>query len=115
MPRKTPTKPRPIHPFPYLSKGLAPPHKTIPKSRELTGAEKHVLSLLNSGAKVLFDIKAKKGLIYTFRQGVQTLMEITARMLSSLLTHGNVVAVSQEGRLVHYALAGRDHSWYLPE
>ena len=108
-------KPRPLHPFPYLVKGQHPPYRSCPPLRSLTSAEKHILDLLNNGARVLFDIKAKKGLIYTFKQGLRTIMEITARMLSSLLHHGNVVAVAREGRLVHYGLTHQNHAWFLPE
>ncbi len=68
--------------------------------------------MLKSGARVLFDIKAKRGLVYTFKSGIKALMEISVRMLSSLVKSGQIIPVAQEGRIVHYALDGEDISWF---
>ena len=107
-------KPRPLHPFRFLAVGQTNPHHT-PLPRGTNTFEHQIISLLHSGARVLFDIKAKRGLIYSVRRGVEHLCEITARTLSSLLHQGYVVMVARHKGVIHYALAGSNHQWYAPE
>lgn len=104
-------KPRPLHPFPLLIQGLCSNEPIHP----ITSAEQNILSLLRSGNKIVFDIHQKRGMVYRFCRGIETVMEISVRMLSSLVRHGKVVPVGREGRLVHFALAGTNTWWYDPE
>lgn len=106
----TKKKPRPLHPFPRLINN----NIEIKKSHQ-TPTEKNILKMLQNGARVLFDMKQKRGLIYSCRRGFETIMEITVRMLASLVKTGQVIAVSRDDRLVHYALIGTSVSWYQPE
>lgn len=104
-------KPRPLHPFPLLVQGSYS-HDT---SRPITTAERNVLELLHRGNKIVFDISQKRGLVYRFCRGIETIMEISVRMLSSLVRKGEVVPVGRDGRLVHFALSGSSTWWYDPE
>ncbi len=104
-------KARPLHPFPLLIQGVCSHDSISP----ITTAERNVLTLLRRGNKIIFDIHQKRGLVYRFCRGIETIMEISVRMLSSLVRRGEVVPVGREGRLVHFALAGTNTSWYDPE
>lgn len=104
-------KPRPLHPFPLLIQGVSSHEKICP----VTSAERNILSLLHRGNKIVFDIHQKRGLVYRFCRGIETIMEISVRMLSSLIRKGEVIPVGREGRLVHFALAGSNTWWYDPE
>lgn len=116
MPKDRRLKPRPLHPFPHLAAGrIAPKHVDRDELRQHSPAQQRVVRLLQSGARMLFDITAKRGLIYSFRRGLEHIMEITSRMLSALLGSGEVVAVARQGTMVHYAWSGADASWYRPE
>ena len=64
-----------------------------------------ILSLLRDGARLLFDIERKRALVYSFRHGVEHLLEVTVRSLSSLLRSGSLVFCGRQGRLVFYMLA----------
>lgn len=98
--------PRPLHPFPHLIAQAC-----VPAARENTGhghlshAQRKVLSQLTEGARVLFDMQAKRALIYG--RGLRQLAELTVRALAELVRAGWLVVTGREGRLVHYALARR--------
>lgn len=108
MPKKTA---RPLHPFPLLICGACHSSPIQP----ITTAERTILGLLEKGNRILFDMEEKRGLVYRFCRGIETVMEITVRMLASLVKKGGVVPVGREGRLVHFALAGSNNWWYAPE
>lgn len=119
MKNKKSLKNRPLHPFRFLASGTVTPQKTDPQVLALkaqSAAEQKIISMLSSGARVLFDIKQKRALIYSFRRGFQSLCEITVRTLSSLVAQGKLIMVGREGRMVHYALPGSvNPSWFAPE
>ena len=105
---------RPLHPFRFIAYGdTSPQSPHLPlKSQTITQKEKNILSLISSGARILFDIKAKRAMVYNFSRGFQALSEITVRFLSSLLRTGQIVRVGQNQNLVHFATIGADPSWY---
>lgn len=98
--------PRPLHPFPHL---IAPHEASLTPeaASHLSQAQRKVLGQLADGGRVLFDIEAKRALIYSVRQGLRELAELTVRTLANLVKAGWLVVTGREGRLVHYALAGR--------
>lgn len=104
-------KPRPEHPFPLLVQGITHPFAV----ESITSAERNVLSLLQHGNRIVFDIKQKRGLVYRFCRGIETIMEISVRMLAALVKKAGLVPVGREGRLVHFALVGTSTWWYDSE
>jgi hypothetical protein len=93
--------PRPLHPFPHLVAPQMPlPHGPTPP----TAAERRVLALLADGVRVLFDIEAKRALLYSVRHGLRTVGQMTVRTLARLIREGWLVMTGREGRLVHYAV-----------
>lgn len=102
---------RPQHPFPLIVNGSCSPSQ----HSAMTSAERSVVDLLEQGNRIVFDIQQKRGLVYRFCRGIETVMEITVRMLAALIKKGSVIPVAREGRLVHFALAGSNTWWYDPE
>lgn len=98
-------KPRPIHPFPFVAGCRPLPDDQMRlEQRELTRAQIAILSHLQHGARILFDIEHKRALLYSFRRGIEHLAELTVRSLASLIKAGKLMVAGREGRLVHYAL-----------
>lgn len=104
--------PRPLHPFPHLIMPAAqdtgsgpvafnPAHK--PMAQAPTRTQRRLLDLLAKGARILFDIEAKRALILS--QGFRSAGEVTVRALADLVRRGLVVMTGREGRLVLYRLA----------
>lgn len=123
MKRNKACKTRPLHPFPLLAHVsdvalIAPSSSYIPKqhppkhSFTPTKKVKQLSKLIEQGARVLLDIKAKRALIYDFAQGLRMVCEISIRMLSSLLKTGQVIPVSKQQHLVHYAFKECNRAWY---
>lgn len=102
--------PRPLHPFPQL---VAPsndenhPRESLTAEAALSQAQRKVIAHLKQGGRVLFDMEAGRALIYSVRQGLRQLVELTVRSLAHLVRRGWLVMIGREGRLVHYALASR--------
>lgn len=105
-------KSRPQHPFPYLTQGV---FRSSPASFPPTKQQSLWLNMIHSGARLLFDIKAKRGLIYRFDRGIRTLCELTVRSLASLVKTGQIIVVGKDQHLIHYAYVGTDPSWYQPD
>lgn len=101
---------RPQHPFPCLVSGTS-----FSAPVKLSSTHRQILYWIKKGARVLFDIRAKRAMIYTFDQGFKTLSEITVRCLSTLLKSGHLAFMAKQDHLVHYARVGCSPVWYLPE
>lgn len=101
---------RPLHPFPLLISG-----RCVPTNTPMTAAERDVLLLLKNGNRIVFDIQEKRGLIYRFSRGIETVMEISVRMLAALVKKCGLIPVSREGKFVHFILVGGSTWWYDPE
>lgn len=101
--------PRPLHPFPHL----VPADAVLERSESpvadgaLSQAQRQVITRLRQGGRVLFDMEAGRALVYSARQGLRQWLELSVRALAHLVRQGWLVMVGREGRLVHYALAGR--------
>lgn len=74
-----------------------------PNAIRLSPRHHSILNYLRSGARVLLDMDQRRALVYSFKQGVEHLAEITLRALSALIKAGMLVACAREGRLVHYS------------
>lgn len=102
--------PRPLHPYPQLvapsiqEDGPRGPTAAMPP---LNQTQRKVIAQLQQGGRVLFDMEAGRALIYSVRQGMRKLSEMTVRVLAQLVRCGWLVMVSRDGRLVQYVLAGR--------
>lgn len=99
--------PRPLDPFPNLIRPAAVRRHEPAKPRPLPTSSFHqrIIAQLNAGARILFDIEQRRGLIYTVRQGIRHLGEITVRTLGRMVRQGILVVTGREGRIVHYGLA----------
>lgn len=99
--------PRPLHPFPHLADPTFRPHPAPGASSVSKSApsrhQRHLLALLAQGARILFDIEAKRALV--LYQGFKSAGEMTVRALAELIRQGLVVMTGREGRLILYALA----------
>jgi hypothetical protein len=93
-------KPRPLHPFPIIVSNNIIKEKGI----KLNRFEVEVLKYLKNGAHLLFDMRQKKALLYSFKRGFQQICEMSVRTLSKLLYSGFVVMVARQDKLVHYNL-----------
>lgn len=97
--------PYPQHRYPALLGYPDRPVATDPTV--LSPTRQRIVSSLRAGARVLFDVTRGRALVYRFRQGVETLMEMTVRTLAWLVRHGHLVVAEREGRLVHYVSPSR--------
>lgn len=100
-------RPRPLDPFPYLIRPDAVRRNEPGRPRPLVVSAQHrrVLAHLANGARLLLDIDHRRALLYTFRQGLRHLAELTIRTVGRLVRMGLLVVTGREGRRVHYALA----------
>lgn len=109
-------KPRPLHPFPFLiHEPYAKPEPRAPKAIALNRFERQLLDELRRGAKLMFDMKQGRALVYSWQAGLKELFEITVRTLARLVRIGRLVAVGRQERLVHYAMADTRaelRAWY---
>lgn len=103
-------KSRPQHPFPRLAHGFV-----SDAPLKLSRAHERMLKWISQGARVMFDIKAKRALIYTFDRGFKTISEITVRCLAALVRSGQLAFMAKQDHLVHYARQGANSAWYQPE
>lgn len=108
---------RPLHPFRFVAHGNTSPvqsHASV-RSAKITPKQKSILNMISSGARILFDIKAKRAMVYSWSRGFQMLNEITVRFLASLLRSGQIVRVAQDNNLVHFVKNGVNTSWFTPD
>lgn len=98
---------RPTGPFPYLIASqpiirrhtISKPHPIV-----LNRTQKNILKAMKSGARLLFDVEAKRGLLYSFQRGIQQLAELSIRSLAMMVKEGLLYVSGREGRLIHYSL-----------
>lgn len=95
--------PRPLHPFPHLLASPAHNGPIHPDPRTISPTQRRLLGLMAQGARILFDIQAKRALVYG--RGLRELGELSVRMLAHMVRQGWVIMTGREGRLVHYTLA----------
>lgn len=107
----------PRHPFPVLAGEHPPTHGCRGARLELTKAERRVLEIMRGGGRILLDINAKRGLVYTFSRGARVLAEVTVRAISRLLRTGALAVCGRIGGVVHYALPSQAQhmNWWLRE
>lgn len=110
--RKKTHRRKPVHPFPFISQGISSQQLSI---HPHTSRHRKLIRLIRQGARVLFDIKTKRALLYTWERGFTQLCEITVHMLSSLIHSGKVVRVGEERNRVHFAYVGSSSAWFDPE
>ena len=115
MAEKKAVKNRPEHPFKYLASGYTNPKKQNNLQEYDTPAQKNILNHLKKGARLIFDIKEKRGLIYNFKKGINAILEVTVKMLSDLIKKGYIKIARKEGKVIHYVWAEEPLDWFLPE
>ncbi len=71
----------------------------------LTPAHQRVLNTLRKGARILLDLSKGKAMVYRMRQGIEQVMVLTVRTLSTLVRQGVLVISERHGQWVHYAYA----------
>jgi hypothetical protein len=100
----------PSHPYPILlscsPSYLSSPAPVPPEALRLTPFEASILRQLHQGARVLFDMKRGRALIYAFRRGIESIAELTLRTLAKFVECGWIYMSGREGRLVHFTLHG---------
>ncbi|MDI6976569.1 hypothetical protein [Serratia sp. Se-RSBMAAmG] len=73
--------------------------------QKLTPKQKSIINMLKKGARLLFDLKAKRAIVlYEYIDGVKKLTELSVRMLSSLIKQGFLKVYVKENGRVHYQL-----------
>lgn len=98
---------KPTGPFPYLIslQPLIRRHQILnPHPIIMNRFQKNILQSMKKGAQLLFDIEAKRGLLYSFKKGVEHLAELSIRSLSMMVKEGLLRVLKREGRIIHYAL-----------
>lgn len=96
-------RPYPRHAFPELIptySNLTISNHTLQEHSKKT---KEIISTLKNGARVLFDMKKGRGFIYRFEQGIKIIMELTTRILSSLVKNGYLTLFEKQGETAHFA------------
>lgn len=83
---------------------LAPPSQPL-SAAGLTPAHQRVLNTLRKGARILLDLSKGKAMVYRMRQGIEQVMVLTVRTLSTLVRQGVLVISERHGQWVHYTYA----------
>lgn len=106
----TTRKPRPRNALPVLESGQSRQHP--PPRRPY---DNQLVLFLRAGARIMVDIATRQAVLYSFSGGFKKIKTLTVRVVSRLLSCGDIALMASQNGVLHFSAQSGSPSWYRAE